>query len=419
MQTRRTPAPARRGSALVAITAVLTTLAMLSLALLATTGSANREQVSAAKTLTAQYVAEAGLATAMVQIQRGDSGAVGSADEPLAFGTSSLWVEEVDLGGGNTSLVASGVSGATGASAELVVQKVASSIYSYAAFGDETTRIESNAHVDSYDATLGTYESQATGTGNDAFANDDGTVGSNGNIEVLQNGEVHGGAHAGPGRTTSVLGNAIVTGATTPSPSSVALPPIEVPAIATTGALVVGGNSSHTLAAGSHHFSELLVGTNARLAVRGPATIVFDSFEMRSNSELIVDATNGPVEFFVLGDFILNSNTLIQSVTSQPADVSFKLLSDNVIDPDLDVDVDLDIVDFESNSKLYGTIYAPHAAIEINSNFELFGSLVARSVLLDSWARVHYDESLTTSTEETTYTYQVLCWRPVPFRGYP
>ena len=87
--------------------------------------------------------------------------------------------------------------------------------------------------------------------------------------------------------------------------------------------------------------------------------------------------------------------------------------SDNVIDPN--VTVDLDDVAFDSNAEIYGTIYAPEALIEINSNFELFGALIARRVHLDSRSRVHYDEALSgTGSDSSDASYAAICWLALP-----
>ena len=53
-----------------------------------------------------------------------------------------------------------------------------------------------------------------------------------------------------------------------------------------------------------------------------------------------------------------------------------------------------------------GTIYAPNAAIDIDSNFELFGAIVARSLHLDSDSKIHYDESLATMSSSSSSTSQ-------------
>jgi len=222
---------------------------------------------------------------------------------------------------------------------------------------------------------------------------------------MSQNTVINGSAIPGPSSTVTTTGSATVTGSTTPNSSTQEMPPIELPATITSGDLTIDSNGQY-LAAGDYRFDAFLLDGNTSYMIHGPATIIFESFQIDSNSELWIDASDGPVEFFVIGDFILNSNTTVASLTYTPSDVAFNLLSDNVIDPQLTVD--LDGVDFDSNAELYGTIYAPNAKVEINSNVELFGSLVAKSVHLDSNCKVHFDEDLLNSSSSQETTYQIV-----------
>ena len=64
-------------------------------------------------------------------------------------------------------------------------------------------------------------------------------VGSNADIDLFQNSSVHGDAVCGPTSTTTVNGNATVSGSTTPAPDLVELPPIVVPTYASSGALTM------------------------------------------------------------------------------------------------------------------------------------------------------------------------------------
>ena len=409
---RKSSGTGEAGSALVAVMGILVVLSTLSFSLLSLSNASSRERVAAARRMNARYVSEAGLAAALTELRQGNSGTIGSQGDPEPFGTATYWVAATDLGDGLTSLVSTGSTGSATERTEIVVAEVSTSLFTWAAFGDESMTMDSNSHVDSYDSSLGLYQLQAVnGQGSDTYANENGDVGSNGNVTLDQNSDVHGGAHAGAGHTTTVSGNATVSGSTTPNPSAVSLPPIVLPSIPSSGPLVIGGGSTHLLTSGEHHHTELEIGTGGTLEVQGPATVIFGSFEMKSNSALTVDGTGGPVEIIVQDDFVMNSNTLISSLTANPADVAIQLLSDNVINPD--TPVDLDEVDFESNSELYGTIYAPNAKVEINSNFELFGSLVAHSVHLDSSAKIHYDEALASASDDSLTTWQTVCWRPL------
>ena len=92
--------------------------------------------------------------------------------------------------------------------------------------------------------------------------------------------------------------------------------------------------------------------------------------------------------------------------------VRINLLSDNVINPE--VLVDLDDVDFNSNSKIYGTIYAPNAKVTIDSNFQLFGAMLAREIDLDSNCFIHFDEDLLNATASGPPMFETLCWRELP-----
>ena len=138
---------------------------------------------------------------------------------------------------------------------------------------------------------------------------------------------------------------------------------------------------------------------------------------MASNTKLIVDASAGPVEIYVVNDFVLNSNSLVASTTYTPADVAIYLQSDNVIDPNLNVD--LDDVDLDSNVEVYGTIYAPNASIDINSNFELFGAVMAYELHLDSNSYIHFDEALLNNFPVGPPDYRAMLWRSMAFRPMP
>lgn len=392
----------------------VTVISMTTLALFQVVGTSQRAVKSARNNVNAQLVAEAGLAEAMLQLTQGKSASMGSEQAPVDYGSAGFWVTETDMGGGVHSIVATGVENGVGSELEMVVQEVSNSFFSWAAFGDEGLTMSSNAQVDSYNSSLGSYASQdVNGSGSSSYALTNGNVGSNANVSTDQNSKVWGDLSPGPGGTATVLGNAVVDGTTTSAATKVEMPPIDLPSIASNGDQSVSKNSTFAIGSGEKHYGAFEIASNATVEVTGPATIIFDSFEIGSGSEFLVDATAGEVEIYVVGDFIMNSNTLIASSTYTPADIEINLLSDNVIDPGLEVD--LDEVDFDSNAKLYGTIYAPSAAIEINSNFELFGSLVARSVQLDSNSKIHFDEALLDVSEEEEITFEVVAWRQRPF----
>ena len=401
----------QQGSALVIVFLSVTVLAGMSAALLAVNLASSREQQGEQSRTHARYVSQAGLTQSMFLLAQGDSANVGSAQHPTAFGTSSYWVVADQPSANITRMRATGSDGRSGASMELVVRSVPNTIWRYGAFGREFVHMDSNARVDSYNSTLGTYASQATnGSGSTAHALTNGDVGSNGDISIDQNAKVWGDSIAGPSRSTTVLGNAIVTGSTTPASTNVEMPTITVPTYTSYGSL--GVTSNMTLPSSNRTYGALSINNNRTLTITGPANFVVSSLTMRSGSKIVVNATNGPVSIYVLDNFVMNSNTQFYSTDYKPQNVKLFLLSDNVINPE--VTVQLDTVDFDSNSSIYGTIYAPTAAVTFDSNFELYGAILARSIDIDSNSRFHFDEALINATASGPPTFETICWRDIP-----
>lgn len=397
----------RRGSTLVVVALLMAAVAMLSLSLVTVLRSSHKESQGSRESLSALYVCEAGLTRAVDSLSSGGTGAIGSKQAPEALGDQRFWVEATPIGDGRIALQAYGRDDRATMGVELVVQPSAQGFFRWAAFGDEHLHMDANARTDSYDSGDGDYAA-VNGSGADAHANTEGDVGSNQSISVDSNNKVWGDANPGPGGTvTGDLAN--ITGNTTPMPDTVELPEIILPFAASSTDKIV--NASTTLPSGTYAYSTLQVMTGKVLTINGPATIVCNNFKLKSNSHLFVNATDGPVEFFVVNDFVLNSNTTIKSNDLEPLDVAFNLMSDNILDPGVDVDFDEDLVDFDSGSMMYGTIYAPSAAITIDSNFELFGSLIARRVDLDSNCRIHFDEALAQASEDSEAVYETLSWR--------
>jgi len=401
---------AESGSALVFVAVLVTTMAVLSVCLLHTTRSTVAERKGADRDLVAVYVAEAGLSEALMDLAAGGAGNLGTAGNPIDYGGAAFYVQAANLGGDTFRLMSTGTENGATTSVELTVRQFNDAFFKWAAFGDEGMTMDSNARVDSYDSSLGSYDSQdVNGSGSDRYALTNGDVGSNGDIGMSSNATVWGDAIPGPDGVASITGNAVVSGTTLPSMATVDLPPLVLPVLPSTGDRTIGGNT--TWASGKYSFDALTIGGSNVLTIQGPAVVLAVDFELRSNAEVLIDDTNGPVEIWVVNDFVMNSNSLLSPLSQNPASFQLYLNSDNVIDPD--TNVNLAEVEFDSNAQLFGSIYAPHARIDIDSNFELFGSVVARSVHLDSNSSVHFDENLMKVAGGAAEGYEVLCWRIV------
>ena len=404
-----------RGAALASVMVVVLALATLSATLLVQVGASTREERNARELETARLVSEAGLNAAFANMQAGLATDLGSENYKVSFGGGEFYVETLDMGSGSTRLVAMGEAAGRRVMSEMVVKEVTTADPSYGVFGDEQLQIDSNAFIDSYKSSLGTYESQATNkNGNDTWANEKGDVGSNANIYVSQNSGIHGNATPGVSKSVVLSGSAQIAGSTLPAKTAFVMPTLAVPSASSmSGDMLINGTQS--LGPGVYYLNSLTLKSNSQLNVTGPVTFIVGSLELKSNSKLLIDAAGGGAEFFVHGDFELQSNTLLAATDYNPKNLAVNLKGNNVIDPSVDVDIDEDLeIGFNSNSKMYGTLFAPKALIEIRSNFELYGSLMARRLMVSSNSMIHYDESLSETDEEEEIVYEVVGWRSVP-----
>lgn len=400
----------RRGSALVMSLVCVGALASVSVVMVAISSAAMSEQRAATERVNVEYLAQAGLEVGLAAVRAGGVGSLGSQSQPVTSESGTFWVAADDSTPGMKVLTATARDERTAAGLELTLRQVSTSQWRYAAFGDLSLHIDSNARVDSYSSHATSYAAQAVnGAGSDQHANSDGDVGSNGNITMDQNSKVWGDAACGHESTISILVNAFVTGSTTPASEPMALDPIVVPAYASAGNMTITADT--TIAAGDYYWPDFVCDNNRTVTLTGPSNIVVNNFELLAGASFVVDPTSGPVNLYVIDNFELNSNSQLYSTRYYPGDLRVNLVSDNIADPD--VAIVLDTIDFASNTKMWGALYAPNALVNIDSNFELFGSLIAREVDLDSNGFVHFDEDLAADLGSLTFEWQKVACRKV------
>lgn len=412
LDTIRKSKSERRGGAIVMISLMIVAFGGISVALVSVTTSSQREARHYEREISSRLVAEAGLNMAYLDLRNGGTGNVGSINAPVVFDNATYWVTAATDAAGRVTLTSTAAAQGVESQVAMILQTQQTPFFNWAAFGRDRLTMDSNARTDSYDSSVGTYASQATnGSGNSTYAHTNGDVGSNGDVTMKQNSKVWGDVVPGPTGTATILGNATVSGASTPATEPVDMPAIDIPVVGASGALTAAGNATITIGPGTVHYTSLLANTGSTIQVVGPTTLICNNLTMSSNSNFIVDATNGIVELYVIDNFLINSNVTMAATSYQSKDLRINLASDNVLDPGIDVDFVADTLSFASNSKLHGTVYAPQAKVTINSNFELFGSLVARTVTLDSNSRVHFDEDLLAHGLMGPPHYVRLSWR--------
>lgn len=395
------------GSAIVAVAVAMSALAAVSLMVLQLGVAARGEQRSQVDRVHAQYTAEAALAASLVELQNGGDGVVFDNDQPLTLGGASAFVGVADVGSGNFGLVANGSMGNQEFAAEVVTGPSAVAFWQFGAFGDEGLLLNSNAQADSYDSTTGPY-ADINGSGSNSYANTNGSVGSNADVAIDGNVKVWGDVVAGPSGSFYEGSKTQVSGSLINAPAVQEMPTITVPSGVSAGSLTTP-SAGYSIGSGLTVLDELRV--DGALTIVGPAEVVCENLIVESNTEIIVDDSAGPVTIYVHDDFIMNSNTSIAPLSKDPAMLELELLSDNILDPAVDVDFTEAEIEFDSNAKVYGTIYAPNAALVLDSNFELFGAVAARLLMISSNALVHFDENLINKTDDEDSTWEIVGWR--------
>jgi hypothetical protein len=401
----------RRGAALVWVVILAVVLAGMSTALLGMNLSTTRARVETQNDQRSFYAAEAGLSDVFYRINAGRMTVapnapayLGSEAAPIGLGTSSYWAVVNQLNTRSYSIDATGLDGRDRDRLELVMAEIPNGFFQYAAFGADHVLISSNSFVDSYDSSLGSYQSQVSG-GHD-YALEHGNVGSNGDIVIRSNTEIHGDAIPGPGHVVDDSApNTYISGSTNPATAPFPFPPIVPPTIASAGALV--GNSTVTLGPGNVHYSSVHMNGGSTLRIVGPTKFVVDDFLMRSNTNLVFDSTNGPIEVYGTGNFVLNSNTTLQNVTQSAVGVSLLLSGDNTPPRGRNQ------INIAANSDFIGAIYAPNATNSLPSNFNVYGSIICKNLSLASYSNVHFDEGLLYGYG-ATHEYKPALWRHLP-----
>ena len=406
-ESHRKVREARGGSALVFALLFVVVLSGLAASVVGVQLHASRERRAIQREIVLQYVAEAGLAEALGRARTGAEAAIGSPGDLADFGGSAYYVEDFDLGSNVHRLVATALDGRYQSSIETVVAYPSSGFpFPRAITARALVRVQGNALIDSYDPAKGTYAAQL---GVSDHVGTLGDIATDGSVTVASNTEIYGSITYGPdpedGATVSKSSS--VSGGQSPAKDYLAFPAIEVPALTSKGDLTVSGGIT-PLGPGDLRFDSLDVASGATLAIVGPARVVLDEFTLNGGGTFLVDASAGEIEIYVAGKFNLQSNSTCAAVAADASAVSVNLLA--VHDYEFD---STPLVTLSSNANFVGTIYAPGAHVIVDSNFEMYGALVANWVQIRSNTLFHFDESLLRAGGTPAGKMKVLAWRPL------
>ena len=321
-------------------------------------------------------------------------------EEPFGGGTYDVTIEPISAT--EYEISSTGRFGHPTVAKTLNVIMQAQSVFSYAVFGDEEVTMMSNSYTDSYNSQNGLYGGANVGSNGDIGTNAI-TTAPDYAINIRNNAWVNGDAFIGPEgdiyQAIDVADTGLITGEQGVLDSEFPLPEVVAPTgLPVCGELVLDGDFTIT---NSGEYSLIILTNNSILTLDGDITLyITGPLELNSNSQLVV-TEGSDINIYLGDDFYQESNTAVNNVTKDPTKLSIYGL------PTTD-----DII-WYSNSEFYGALYAPDADILINSNAQIYGSIIGNTVTLDSNATVHYDEAL---AEESDYIvgYRVVYWEEEP-----
>jgi hypothetical protein len=395
----------RSGSVLVTVIIFVMVLAGLGSSMLRVDMSISDSRRSDGAAQRAYFAAESGIDEAfillrsrLIEPEEGDTITVGSEQIPRTLANSRYWAEVTRLDAWRFQVISTGACEGERKRQECVFTTAPAGFFQYAAFAMDGLLLGAGAATNSYDPTLGAFANQSM-RGN-------GGVGSNGNVTLGANTVINGDAVTGEGGSILENGaNVVITGDRGSLDEDMAFPPIEPPAVASSGPLNATVDS--TIGPGLIGFDEVSAQSGATLTIEGPAQVVMSDFTLGGGSSLVIDSSNGPVEIYTGGDWDISADSTVRTTSESARE--FQLF----IGGDTDSSADPATVSLNANTVLHGAIYAPEASISVPADFELFGSLIARSLTFGESARLHFDESLLYESDEEALALETLIWRPV------
>lgn len=255
-------------------------------------------------------------------------------------------------------------------------------VFDLGLFGDSGISLDSQVTVDSYNSEEGDYP---------LTQSNEGDIGTNSTspsaISLDSNVIVYGDATIGPegdvNEAISIQSNAQITGEKLVASEPKELPLIEaseVPTLPDRGSFYLAGNDTATISE-SGRYSSMVLDSNAILTIDQDVTLYVEG-QLRIDSNAQMRITGGAdVTVYVGGEVSVGSNGIVNE-TQLPS--KFSLIG-------LDT---CTTVNLNSNTELWGTVYAPNARIEIYSNSDIYGSIIGNEIAMDSNAGVHYDKNL-------------------------
>lgn len=384
MDMQRVERKREAGSVLVPVLVVLTTLFVMGYAFFLTAWSQQKSAHGDLDDQRAFFLAEAGLHEAFEAVRDGRSGVVGSMDAPALLGGGVMWTEVTDIDAERKQIVATAMagSGRKALAAVVRVEPEVPPLFVATLNSKETLTLNAGVTIDSFDSEVGSYASQMVNNSHGRpYAGANGDVKSNQDIIANAYAVDFGDAFPGPGHSVMLSTGSYIDGTITPAEEPFDFAPITIPEFTPLGNYTVPLLGTSTIAPGNYDFDTFTISKDATLTVTGPATIVVDSFVGGKTGKLKINATNGPVTFYVRGTYTHLAGFTSSATAGSPMALAFLVEgTQNIV--------------FPSATLIRGAYYVPHANITFSSTSECWGAFAANRIDMANDMKFHFDETL-------------------------
>lgn len=255
--------------------------------------------------------------------------------------------------------------------------------FDWGIFSDEEVKLE-DALVNSYNSTEGPYVELTAYENGDIGTN---ATGTDPYAVSLEDSTIKGDVTIGPGGdviTDINMENSTITGDTNPNDAAVVLPPVPLP---------IGLPNQ-----GDMHLEDGVSAINS--------SVEYDSLQLEGASVLTINALTAAIDIYVTGEFKLEDTSVIQIIGGNDVNIYIggefemednTIINSNLLDPTILTiygTPTMEETEMENSAVVYGAIYMPNAEFKMENTSNIYGSLVANKVTLESGAGVHYDEAL-------------------------
>lgn len=276
------------------------------------------------------------------------------------------------------------------------------SVFQYGLFCHDHISFTNSASIDSYYSSKGAYNALLSDGENNVGA--DGDVGTDSTddaaITLINNSKINGDAGVGGDPSTGIVleNSADITGSTT-GDVNLPMPGVPVPSAPSGGWLTITAKDLNT--GGYLAPSLALDSKNRELNINGDVTLYVTGNITLNNMSNVNVNPGGKLTLYVDGTFSVDQTSKLNNTTQIPGNLTIYSRYNGG-----DVGIN-----FNQNTAMYGTIYAPQTNVTLAQSFQLFGALVAGSASLFNSTQIHYDLDLANNpTPFATPSYTTNAW---------